>query len=234
MKIENTVPPEFAGTVRLFPLPNLVLFPGVIQPLHIFEDRYRRLTEDALESDQLIAMASLRPGWEEDYDGAPPIYSAVCLGQIVAHSRLEDGRYNLLLRGVCRARVEQELSSGTPYRQARVALLTDCGGLSCAELEREISALKRRFARYCQQHACLDAEAMQNLIENDVPLTQLIDLIAYVVDAELELKIQILHAEQLDERLRLLSAILDWCKSPADVAAGEGARNGYPPDFSAN
>ena len=64
-------PDEFAGTARLFPLPNLVLFPHVVQPLHIFEPRYRQLMADALADDRLIAMALLRPGWEEDYHRKP-------------------------------------------------------------------------------------------------------------------------------------------------------------------
>ena len=73
-------PQEFSGKVRLFPLPNLVLFPHVMQPLHIFEPRYRFLLEDALATDRLIAMALLAPGWENDYEGRPPLYPMACLG----------------------------------------------------------------------------------------------------------------------------------------------------------
>src|SRR5438094_2455530 len=96
---------QFDGTARLFPLPNLVLFPHVIQPLHIFEPRYRQMTADALDGDGLIALAILQPDWEKDYEGKPAIYPVACLGKIVADQRLEDGRYNLLLRGLRRARV---------------------------------------------------------------------------------------------------------------------------------
>ena len=63
----------FSGVARLFPLPNLVLYPHVMQPLHIFEDRYREMLEDALAGDRLIAMALLEPGWETDYESRPPI-----------------------------------------------------------------------------------------------------------------------------------------------------------------
>ena len=70
----------FSGRVRLFPLPNLVLFPHVMQPLHIFEPRYRHLLEDALADDRLITMAALKPGWETDYEGRPPLYPVACLG----------------------------------------------------------------------------------------------------------------------------------------------------------
>ena len=64
-------PAEFSGIVRLFPIPNLVMFPHVMQPLHVFEPRYRDLLEDALANDRLIAMAVLEPGWESDYEGQP-------------------------------------------------------------------------------------------------------------------------------------------------------------------
>src|SRR5205823_3865193 len=118
-------PESFSGRVRLFPLPNLVFFPHVMQPLHIFEPRYRRMTADALDGDGLIALAILQPDWEKDYEGKPAIYPVACVGKIVADQRLEDGRYNLLLRGLRRARVLRELADDKLYRRAEVALLSD-------------------------------------------------------------------------------------------------------------
>ena len=79
---------DFGGTARLFPLPNLVLFPHVAQPLHIFEARYRQMMADALEDDRRLAMALLRPGWEEDYHLRPPIHPVVCLGRVHDDRRL--------------------------------------------------------------------------------------------------------------------------------------------------
>src|ERR1700752_3118620 len=96
---------HFSGTARLFPLPNLVLFPSLLQALHIFEPRYRQMTADALAGDRLIAMVLLRPGWEADYDGRPPVHEVACLGRIAAEQRLPDGRFNLQLRGLSRARI---------------------------------------------------------------------------------------------------------------------------------
>src|SRR5262245_29673524 len=91
---------NFRGTVRLFPLPNVVLFPHVVQPLHIFEPRYRQLMADALEDDRLMTMALLRPGWETEYDKRQPIHSMVCIGRIFREERLADGKFNLLLQGL--------------------------------------------------------------------------------------------------------------------------------------
>src|SRR5947207_1727611 len=116
----------FSGVVRLFPLPNLVLYPHVMQPLHIFEERYREMLEDALAGDQLIATAVLEPGWETDYDSRPPVEQFACLGKVVAHHRLEDGRYNVLLLGVQRVRIVKELQPLRSFRQASVELIEDC------------------------------------------------------------------------------------------------------------
>ena len=74
---------RFKGVVRLFPLPDLIMFPHVMQPLHVFEPRYRALLNDALNSDGLIAMSMLAPGWEADYEGRPPVLPYACLGKVV-------------------------------------------------------------------------------------------------------------------------------------------------------
>jgi uncharacterized protein len=144
----------FSGVARLFPLPNLVLYPHVMQPLHVFEDRYREMVEDALAGDKLIAMAVLEPGWEEDYDSRPPVSQHACLGKIVAHHRLEDGRYNLLLLGVQRVRIVHELDPPRSFRQASVELLEDRYDFkSAAEgaglQERLLSAFRKHLPCTC-------------------------------------------------------------------------------------
>ena len=93
----------YSGQARLFPLPNLVFFPNVMQPLHIFEPRYRQMTADALAGDRFIAMVLPRPGWEKDYAGKPAIHRVACLGRVLAEQTLEDGRFNILLRGQVQA-----------------------------------------------------------------------------------------------------------------------------------
>ena len=92
----------------LFPLPNVVLFPNVFLPLHIFEPRYREMVADALAGDRMIGMVLLRPGWEHDYDGRPPVYPIGCSGVITHVERLPDGRYNIVLRGLERFRILEE------------------------------------------------------------------------------------------------------------------------------
>jgi uncharacterized protein len=108
----------------LFPLPNVVLFPNVFLPLHIFEPRYREMVADALASDRMIGMVLLRPGWDRDYEGRPPIYSVGCSGVLTHNERLPDGRYNLVLRGIERFRILEEDHS-LSYRRAVVEPLRD-------------------------------------------------------------------------------------------------------------
>ena len=84
----------------LFPLPSTVLFPNVFLPLHIFEPRYRQMVAESLSGDRIIGMVMLKPGYEADYEGRPPIYTTGCSGLITHVERLDDGRYNLVLRGL--------------------------------------------------------------------------------------------------------------------------------------
>ncbi len=126
-------------TIPLFPLPNVVLFPNVFLPLHIFEPRYRSMVEDALRGDRIIGMALLRPGWEADYEGRPPIYSIGCAGVITHAERLDDGRFNIVLRGMEKFRVLSEDASQA-YRLAYVDALEEPN----AEEYREVMRGERR------------------------------------------------------------------------------------------
>lgn len=110
--------------VPIFPLPNVVLFPHAVLPLHIFEERYKAMTADALQGTRQIAMALLQPGWVKCYYSKPPIESVVCVGTILTHERLADGRYNFLLQGTSRARITREVGN-RPYRLAELEPLIE-------------------------------------------------------------------------------------------------------------
>jgi Lon protease-like protein len=110
----------------IFPLPNVVLFPNVFLPLHIFEPRYREMVADALAGDRMIGMVLLQPGWEHDYEGRPPVYPIGSSGLITHFERLADGRYNIILRGLERFRIVEEDGS-LSYRRAIVEQLTEVG-----------------------------------------------------------------------------------------------------------
>lgn len=108
--------------VPVFPLPNVVLFPRVRLPLHIFEPRYRQMVKDAVATHRLIGMALLRGDWQKDYSGNPDIYSTGCLGEIVDVTPFPDGRFNIVLLGLRDYEVKEHILNLTSYRQARVLL----------------------------------------------------------------------------------------------------------------
>lgn len=112
------------ASIPIFPLPNVVLFPGVFLPLHIFEPRYRQLVADAAVGDRLIGMSLLRPGWEADYAGRPAVYEIGCAGVLTHVEPLDDGRYNIVLKGVQKFRMVAE-SPDRPYRVATVEPILD-------------------------------------------------------------------------------------------------------------
>src|SRR5436190_18834387 len=87
-------------SIPIFPLPATVLFPSVFLPLHIFEPRYRQMVNDALAGDRTIGMVLLKAGFETDYEGKPPVYHTGCSGLITHVERMDDGRFNLILRGL--------------------------------------------------------------------------------------------------------------------------------------
>jgi uncharacterized protein len=116
-------PPELI--VPIFPLPDVTFFPHTLLPLHVFEARYRMMIIDALERDRRLAVVRLQPGHEATYAGKPPVYPIAGLGEIVSCERLATGRYNILLRGESRVRLEQEVPSDTLYRLLRARRLTD-------------------------------------------------------------------------------------------------------------
>src|SRR5688572_30512693 len=115
------------STIPIFPLPNVVLFPNVFLPLHIFEPRYRQMVSDALAGERLIGMVLLQPGYEENYERSPAVYDVGCAGLITHVERLSDGRFNIVLRGLERFRIigEQGPASTGLYRRALIAPLVE-------------------------------------------------------------------------------------------------------------
>lgn len=220
---------SFSGVARLFPLPNLVLYPHVMQPLHIFESRYREMLEDALADDGLIAMAMLEPGWETDYDSRPPIAPYACLGKVMAHHRLEDGRYNVLLLGVGRIRIVDELPPLRSFRQARVEIVDDQYDFqSKSELKRIQNTLLTAFRQHLPC-ACQLPEQLEEILSRQLPLGLMTDLAAYALPLDMEVKRQLLA----EHRVRVRTAtLLEQVAALADVQ--ETVAHGYPPRFSDN
>jgi uncharacterized protein len=223
---------KFSGNVRLFPLPNLVLFPHVMQPMHIFEPRYREMLEDALAGDRLIAMALLAPGWETDYEGRPPLYPIACLGRITSYFRLADGTYNILLFGLQRIKLLYELKSERHFREAQVEICEEY--YLQQEFEQYDLLLRRLRKAFLQILPFLSEtqEQLDQLIDSDISLGMLTDIISYMLDIDLVKKQSLLTESDVYRRAELLLKYL------AAATEGSGDDNGgfdaFPPLFSVN
>lgn len=124
MSTANLLPVDWLSELAVFPLPGLVFFPGTQLPLHLFEPRYRELMRDCLRlGRRAMAVTLLKPGYEADYEGRPDMHDVCTVGRIEHHEELADGRFNLLLRGVCRVRLEELEPGGFSYRRARLEVL---------------------------------------------------------------------------------------------------------------
>jgi Lon protease-like protein len=190
-------------TIPIFPLPNVVLFPNVFLPLHIFEQRYRSMVADALEEDRIIGMTLLRPGWEGDYDGRPAVYPIGCAGLVTHAERLADGRYNIVLQGLEKFRIVDEDDS-RPYRLARIERIAE----SVREEDREEmrGARRRLEALLVPQPKGRGADPK---VPASMPDEDLVNALAQYLELEPVEKQALLEREGLLERCRSLIELLE-------------------------
>ena len=221
---------DFSNITQLFPLPNIVLFPNAVLPLHIFEDRYREMTADALASDKLVTIANLRPFAGKGSIGNPPLEQVACLGQILQHEQLEDGRFNFLLLGRKRVRLTQELETDKLYRIARAEILEDelDDGQPTDGLRDE---LVEHFRAVFQSQQRLDDD-LNHLLGTPVPLGVLSDIIGHALGLPSEWKQRLLNEPRVMERSGDLLNILKQIVAQ-DPELARSMRP-FPPPFSVN
>jgi uncharacterized protein len=113
------------AALPIFPLPNVVLFPGALLPLHVFEPRYRELVREVLAGRKLMGVVRLKPGFEGDYEGRPPVFDVCGVGAVIDSAEHADGRFDITLRGLARARILEELPPERAFREFRLQELED-------------------------------------------------------------------------------------------------------------
>lgn len=225
------LPDDFDGRVRLFPLPDLVFFPHVMQPLHIFEPRYCDMLAEALATDKLIAMATLAEGWEADYEGRPRLEIPVCVAKVVSHSETENQRHNILVLGLRRGRIRAELPTEQTFRRATVEILEDVYSPEAAAGRQQVQErLVSEFQRVVPISSA-NKEGFSQLLAGQLPLGPLTDVIGFTLPLGREAKIQLLNEANADQRALTLLEELERATDGNADAEGPGV---FPPPFSDN
>src|SRR5438067_728906 len=190
-------------TIPIFPLPNVVLFPSVFLPLHIFETRYRQMVEAALDGDRIIGMVLLRPGWEGDYEGRPPVYPIGCAGVVTHAERLADGRFNIVLRGMEKFRICSE-ETGHPYRLAQVEPVPE----PAVDAARDtIRAQRRRLEALLVPQP--EGQQQDAKMATSMPDEDLVNALAQYLEFEPVEKQALLERDGLLDRCRSLIELLE-------------------------
>jgi len=206
MAEESSIQVNFAKPMPLFPLDSAVLLPQQVIPLHIFEPRYRQMIEHTLDSAGQFALAVFRgPKWKQEYHGRPPLRPAVCIGQIVQHESLPDGRYNLLLQGVCRARIAQEQPPDSD-RLYRTATLEPVGIDS--EEEQKLYGVRERLTELLADGPLSQLHHAEKVVEHirndEIPTSVVLELVSFVLPTNREVRYRLLAEGDAGQRADLL------------------------------
>lgn len=171
---------NFDAPIPIFPLPNTVLLPRAVLPLHLFEPRYRDMADDVLPGARLVAMALLEPGYEEHYyTHIAAVHPVLCVGYVVRYERLPDRRCNLLLQGVTRAAIVRE-DQERSYRRGWLKPIPVTNNI-CPDTERQIRC---KLARLLDAAPAFEETPSCALLQQvagtcDLSLSDALDLLAF-------------------------------------------------------
>lgn len=198
-------------SLPIFPLPDLTFFPRTMLPLHIFEARYRAMITDCLSRDRRLAVVGLRPGYEAAYEGRPAVYPVTGVGRIVQWERLATGRYNLLLQGECRARIDRELPADTLYRMVAATPLEDEG--ADAPAVASLTSRVRSAAARILATVGRSGEELQQSLDALTEPGRLCDQIASTLIPSPATRQALLEELHVERRLERLAVALDDLRS---------------------
>lgn len=202
-----------AGRLKVFPLPSLVLFPGTAVPLHVFEPRYRAMVRDALASDGVFALAQVPAPSLGELEGNPPLHPMLSAGIISLHDELPDGRFNLMLTGVCRARLIAEHPKEKAYREVQAQMLPDDAGQAAdteLSLRRAVLELAARLPQKAAENFVKVASRAKGGGLADVVAATLVNNVSRRVELLDELDCERRLAKVLEE----VTAVIARMKAP--------------------
>jgi len=206
MSDQTTIQVNFARPMPLFPLDAVTLLPQQVLPLHIFEPRYRQMVGDVLDASGQIAMGVFRGNrWKQEYHGRPPVRPSVCVGQIVQHEKLADGRYNVLIQGVCRARIDHELAPRPEVEYREVSL----SPVGVGETDEGLLAATRDRLEHMLSDGPLTRLSAASAVaeyarDEELPTSALLELVSFTMVGDTELRYRLLAEGDATERARLV------------------------------
>ncbi|MEO8902008.1 MAG: LON peptidase substrate-binding domain-containing protein [Polyangiaceae bacterium] len=205
----------------IFPLPNVVLFPGALLPLHVFEPRYRELTRDVLAGKQLMGIARLKPGFEADYEGRPPVFEVCGLGSVIESVAYPDGRYDITLRGLAVVRIVNELPSDRPYRRMHVEEVGDSPSdpAVTSAWQRQLISLWNQLAPHLPENI----RDLRTLTRGAEGAGAYADRLAGALVGDAEASQRVLEEPDPAERLRMLAERLQSVLDSVAPSAGRRA-----------
>lgn len=203
------------STLPIFPLPNVVLFPSVFLPLHIFEPRYRVMLADALRGDRMIGMVLLR-GRRDDIEEPPPVYPIGCAGLVSHAEPLRDGRSNIILRGLQRFRIVAE-DTDRDYRRAQITPLPENeSGL----IQDELRVMRSRLAALLAGR--LETAGGEVMVPDDMEDADLVNTLAQYLDLEPVEKQALLERDDIASRSRSLIELIEMRALATESLGGLG------------
>ncbi|MEQ8845832.1 MAG: LON peptidase substrate-binding domain-containing protein [Phycisphaerales bacterium] len=212
MNEEVAIQVNFGRPMPLFPLGVVALMPQQIAPFHIFEVRYRQMLSDALDGAGQIAMATYDTSAIDAFDHSGdslPLRPAVCVGQVYQHERLPDGQYNILLQGVCRARIVDEHAPDGErlYRTAYLEPL-DLPGQPEGQLGTARRRLTRNLTAWPLQQLRTASWIVERLRNEEIPDSAAFELVCSSLFTDPELRYQLLAEADPDRRVKLVELAL--------------------------
>jgi Lon protease-like protein len=206
MTIDTTEARLAAALARmpLFPLPNVVLFPHASLRLHIFEERYRALTRDILAGERFLAMG-LIVGSASPADERPAVEPIAGVGEVVMAHELPDGRFNLVVRGHARVRIDEELASDRPYRLVGATVMPDlpvADGKEVRDAEQALRVLIGQLADAIPE----GGEPLRQIVAGLETPAALADVAAAELIADLGVRQQLLETRDIARRLERITA----------------------------
>jgi uncharacterized protein len=193
----------------IFPLPGAVLLPHGVVPLHIFEPRYRAMTHDCLPRNgghNALALAQVAPASLRAGENPPRVLPIIGVGTLARIEELPDGRFNLVLKGVLRARIVEELRSGKPYRVVRaIALLDDPAEERDPRVIEAAESLRRLLLALCAAQPGPAAQALAQMSARTQEPGRLADLLAASLIESPSDRQAVLEALRVKARLTLVN-----------------------------